>query len=121
MSPFLALWAPRPLSLPVRLAGPLHVPFEGGSVSSHILSVVRRDQAGVVSLAGSLPHLPPCSLNPVHQPASALQEHNGFQFVPPRCRPAHNTVSLSSWLSSLAETSFSFLLLPTEHMVNFVG
>jgi hypothetical protein len=65
ISASLALFSP-PLRLPVCVAGAILVPFEGGSVSSYIPSVVRRDQASVALLAVALRHSHPRSLDPGH-------------------------------------------------------
>src|SRR5215204_7454197 len=45
-----------PLRLAACLAGTFRVLFEGNSVSSHILSIVRCEQAGVVLLALAVRH-----------------------------------------------------------------
>src|SRR5215207_2378037 len=68
------------LRLPVCLTGGLHVPVEGDSVSGHIPSVVRHDQAGMIPL--TLQHPRPTSLEPGHSLARVLQEPNGYRFVP---------------------------------------
>src|SRR5215212_2229106 len=75
-SSFLTLSLP-PRRLTVCLAGTFHVPFEGNSVSSHIPSIVRCDQAGVVLLALAVRHLRPGRLNHLHYLSGALQEQNG--------------------------------------------